>query len=112
MGYRQLLKGYMVHVKELTGCDFVELATLTQSLTKREIGELRSIASEVVRDAHEHVDGENLNYVVHQLLNDSELTLDQLSQVIGNELGTDPKEISGEELMHALRRLEAPGDAM
>lgn len=51
MGYRLLLKRYMKGLRAMVGTDYVEdLATRRTELSKRDIGELRSLAAELNRE--------------------------------------------------------------
>lgn len=105
MGYRKLLKAYMSHVKQVTGCDFVQLAVLTEALSGREIGELRSIAAEIRRESHAVPDVDNHNNIAAQLLANDELSLDQLAGLSGMELLAEQRPWSADQVRNALRNL-------
>ncbi len=49
MGYRGLLKRYMSELRALLGSDYVEDLGRRERVSKRELGELRSIAAELNR---------------------------------------------------------------
>ena len=66
MGYRRLLKDYMRHIESAIGSDFVELASLTNALGKREIGELRALAAELRRESFTSTPSNNYNHLVQQ----------------------------------------------
>ncbi|MEE4280584.1 MAG: hypothetical protein V2I41_01485 [Pseudomonadales bacterium] len=53
MGYRKLLKGYLAHVNDTIGSDLVELAAQKNAFKPRDLGELRSVAAELKREACE-----------------------------------------------------------
>ena len=50
MGYRVLLKRYMQELRRTTGTDYVQQIIDAETLSKREVGELRSIAAELTRE--------------------------------------------------------------
>lgn len=80
MGYRKLLKDYMSHIGAVLGSDLVELAALTQALSRRELGELRTIAAELKREGY--TDGEPQNYdpVVRSLIETGEISLQDIAR--------------------------------
>lgn len=51
MGYRALLKHYIAQLRKLVGDDYIEEITHSDGLSRREIGELRTIAAELQREA-------------------------------------------------------------
>ena len=53
MGYRRLLKRYIRHLELVAGDNFIEQQGVDAVLEKRDLGELRSLAAEVRREAHE-----------------------------------------------------------
>jgi hypothetical protein len=59
MGYRALLKQYMAQLKALYGNDFVEVLAQSGRMSKREVGELRTIAAELQREAIRKRSSEN-----------------------------------------------------
>ena len=81
MGYRKLLKDYMSHIEAVTGSDFVELASLTNALDKRELGELRTIAAELKRERFNPEASANRDHVVRELLEQGHISLQQLANV-------------------------------
>lgn len=78
MGYRKLLKGYLAHVNDTIGSDLVELAAQKNAFKPRDLGELRSIAAELKREACEALELEQIINVTtdsdntHNLSNDSQ----------------------------------------
>ena len=50
MGYRVLLKQYMKQLREIEGTDFVEQFAKRRTMSKRDLGELRSLAAELTRE--------------------------------------------------------------
>ncbi len=101
MGYRKLLKGYMHHVNAVLGSDLVELAAMTNALNKRDIGELRAIAAELRRDSFSDQQENNYDHVVHEMLQDGQIKVDQLAGIDGLEVGDDNEMLSPE----AFRRI-------
>jgi hypothetical protein len=77
----------MSHVKDITDADFVEVATLTNSLSRREISELRAIAAELNRAAleknSEYSQRKNYNHVVRKLLDENRISLEQINAING-----------------------------
>lgn len=96
MGYRRLLKDYMRHIESAIGSDFVELASLTNALGKREIGELRALAAELRRESFTSTPSNNYNHLVHELLAEGRITLDQLDSIEGIEPATDSEDLPEE----------------
>ncbi len=112
MGYRKLLKQYMHHLKDVTGSDLVELAALTNALTEREIGELRSIAAELRRESYEAADATDYNHVVRKMLREGAIELGQLDKLRGIELGPENEQMPEEQFRHILLTLlQTPGEA-
>ncbi|MDA1075733.1 MAG: hypothetical protein O3A63_13370 [Proteobacteria bacterium] len=72
MGYRQLLKNYIRHLELVAGDNYIEGYAAEKILTPREISELKTIASEIFREAH-LPDGSdkaaNYNYRLRLLMN-------------------------------------------
>lgn len=60
MGYRELLKSYMAQLRAVLGSDYVEELGKQTRLTKREIGELRTISAELTRESFVNADREKL----------------------------------------------------
>jgi hypothetical protein len=60
MGYRELLKSYMAQLRAVLGSDYVEELGKKTRLTKREIGELRTISAELTRESFVNADREKL----------------------------------------------------
>jgi len=50
MGYRVLLKKYMQHLRKVQGSDYVEQFAKQPTSSKRDVGELRSLAAELTRE--------------------------------------------------------------
>jgi len=96
MGYRRLLKDYMRHIESAIGSDFVELASLTNALGKREIGELRTLAAELRRESFTSTPSNSYNHLVHELLAEGRITLDQLDSIEGIEPATDSEDLPEE----------------
>ena len=80
MGYRQLLKRYVSHIQIIAGGDFIALAELTQSLTPRELGELRTIAAELKRETFGCEQTNTNAFLVRQLIENGEMSLEDLAR--------------------------------
>ncbi len=76
----------MRHIEAAIGTDLVELATLTNAMGKRDIGELRAIAAELKRESFNGNPAHSYNHMVQSLLLQGRITVDQL----GNIEGIDP----------------------
>ena len=58
MGYRDLLKTYMAQLRVVLGSDYVEELGEQSRLTRRELGELRTISAELNRESFVDADRE------------------------------------------------------
>lgn len=58
MGYRELLKSYMAQLRAVLGSDYVEELGEQSRLTRRELGELRTISAELNRESFVDADRE------------------------------------------------------
>lgn len=88
MGYRELLKKYIRHLELYAGDNFIELETREAVLNKRDIGELRTLAGEIARDALDARDVnriDNFNYRLRVLMNRYALTPAEVAQLAGVE---------------------------
>lgn len=84
MGYRELLKNYMRHLELVAGDNFVETACGEPVLSKRDLGELRTLAAELARDAHGGADlGRvgNFNFRLRVLMNRHALSIAQVAEL-------------------------------
>ena len=111
MGYRQLLKEYMEHVNGVLGTDLVELATVTSTMGKRNIAELRVLASEINRESFKSKPGPHHNQVVQTLLLHGEINLEQLANIEGVDPSDAGDEMSEEAFKRALLTLIEFSDA-
>ena len=72
MGYRELLKKYIRHLEVTAGDNYIEAASKEALLSKRDLGELRTLAAEINRAGYS-ADGiervENYNYRLRVLMN-------------------------------------------
>jgi hypothetical protein len=86
MGYRELLKNYIRHLELVAGDNFIEQDTNEPILGKRDLGELRTLAAEIHRDAYRAAEVarvENYNYRLRVLMNRHALTADQVADLTG-----------------------------
>jgi len=91
MGYRELIKNYIRHLELVAGDNFIERETNEPVLNKRDLGELRTLAAEIQRDAYRAAEVnrvENYNYRLRVLMNRHALTADQVA-----ELAEVPREV-------------------
>ncbi len=107
MGYRKLLKEYMHHVDAVLGSDLVELAAMTNALSKRDIGELRVIAAELKRDSFTEQLNADYDHVVHSMLKDGQIRVEQLAGIDGLEVGDEDEVMSPEAFQRILLTLLA-----
>jgi len=86
MGYRELLKNYIRHLELVAGDNFIERETNEPVLNKRDLGELRTLAAEVHRDAYRGAEVnriENYNYRLRVLMNRHALAADRVAELAG-----------------------------
>ncbi len=86
MGYRELLKNYIRHLELVAGDNFIEHDTNEPVLGKRDLGELRTLAAEIHREAYRAAEVsrvENYNYRLRVLMNRHALTADQVADLTG-----------------------------
>ncbi|MFU8815439.1 MAG: hypothetical protein ACNA7W_08830 [Pseudomonadales bacterium] len=84
MGYRELLKKYIRHLELVAGDNYIESHCAEPMLGKRDLGELRSLAAEVHRDAYRATEVfrlENYNYRLRVLMNRHALGADQVARL-------------------------------
>ncbi len=93
MGYRKLLKEYISHVEAIVGVDLIDIAALTNALSKRDIGELRSMSAELKRESFMHGLPANHNHTVRRMLDEGTLNFQQLKLLTG----IDPAAHSGDD---------------
>lgn len=105
MGYRKLLKDYMRHVEATIGTNLVELATLTNAMGKRDIGELRAIAAELKRDSFTARPARNYDHIVYSLLMQGKIALEQLGNIEGIDPGDDDEAMPEEKFQRILLTL-------
>ncbi len=105
MGYRRLLKSYMHHVNAVLDTDLVELAAMTNALTKRDVGELRAIAAEIKRESFSESDGATYDHVVHDMLKSGQIRVEQLAAIEGLEVGAEDETLSDDTFQRILLTL-------
>jgi hypothetical protein len=105
MGYRKLLKDYMRHIEAAIGTDLVELATLTNAMSKRDIGELRAIAAELKRESFSERPVHNYDHLVHSMLLQGKISVEQLGNIEGIEPGDDDEAIPEDKFQRILLTL-------
>ena len=84
MGYRELIKRYIRHLELVTGDNFVEASANERVLTDRDLGELRTLSAEILRDAHlAHEAGRvvNYNYRLRLLMNRYALEVEDVARL-------------------------------
>jgi hypothetical protein len=84
MGYRELLKNYIRHLELVAGENFIEREASEPVLNKRDLGELRTLAAEIQRDAYRGAEVgrvENYNYRLRVLMNRHALTACQVAEL-------------------------------
>ncbi|MEZ5560300.1 MAG: hypothetical protein R3E86_17365 [Pseudomonadales bacterium] len=88
MGYRELIKKYIRHLELVAGDNFIELPSNEPVLSKRELGELKTLAAEVGRDAYQGHEVDrvgNYNYRLRILMNRYALSADDVAELCGVE---------------------------
>lgn len=88
MGYRELLKNYIRHLELIAGDNFIEQETSEPVLNKRDLGELRTLAAEIQRDAYRAAEisrVDNYNYRLRVMMNRHALTADLVAHLTGVE---------------------------
>lgn len=93
MGYRELLKKYVRFLEVNVGDNYIEAVpdAAEPILSERDLGELRTIAAEIFREAHaapERARVENPNYRFRILLNRHGISIDQAASIAGVEAAT------------------------
>lgn len=93
MGYRELLKKYVRFLEVNVGDNYIEAVpdAAEPILTERDLGELRTIAAEIFREAHAAPDRarvENHNYRFRILLNRHGINVDQAAAIAGVDAAT------------------------
>ena len=88
MGYRELLKKYIRHLEVHLGDNYIEAAARVPEpvLSSRDLGELRTIAAEIFREASGDagpVRVANHNYRLRILLNRHGLSIDEAARISG-----------------------------
>ncbi len=84
MGYRELLKSYIRHLELVAGENFIERVNSEPVLNKRDLGELRTLAAEIHRDAYRGAEVsrvENYNYRLRVLMNRHALRAEQVADL-------------------------------
>jgi hypothetical protein len=90
MGYRELLKKYILHLELTAGDHFIEADNREPVLSSRDLGELRTLAAEINRDAWKGADADrvaNFNHRLRVLMNRHGLSASQLAGISGIEVG-------------------------
>lgn len=84
MGYRELLKTYIRHLELVAGDNFIEHPTREPVLSRRDLGELRTLAAEIHRDFYRGAEVariENYNFRLRVLMNRHGLPADQVADI-------------------------------
>jgi hypothetical protein len=85
MGYRELLKKYIRHLELTAGDNYIEISVREPLLNKRDLGELRTLAAEIARDAYKGDEApriENFNHRLRVLMNRYALTAEQVAELL------------------------------
>lgn len=120
MGYRALLKRYLLHVETLAGDTYIEADASEPVLSKRDLGELRTIAAELKREhatGNDSGDVPNYNYRLRLLLTRNGLAPSKAAERAGLdrplvESWCEPpaaptyRAMTAEEFEHITRRLD------
>lgn len=93
MGYRELLKKYVRFLEVNVGDNFIEAVpgAAEPILSERDLGELRTLAAEIFREAHaapERARVENPNYRFRMLLNRYGISIEQAAASAGADTET------------------------
>lgn len=86
MGYRELLKNYIRHLELVAGDNYIEHESNEPLLNKRDLGELRTLAAEIHRDAYRAAEVsrvENFNYRLRVLMNRHALSAERVAELSG-----------------------------
>jgi len=89
MGYRELLKKYILHLQLTAGDNFIDAVNPESVLNSRDLGELNALAAELNRGAYnpaERTRAENYNSRLRVLMNQHALSPAQLAQLVGIEV--------------------------
>ena len=106
MGYRALLAAYMRHVEAVIGTSLVEIAGLTNALSVRQLGELRSIAAQVKRESYEQTGvAVDFDQVVRRLLLEKKLHIEDLAAIEGFNPGPADEKLSESDFSRILMNL-------
>lgn len=93
MGYRELLKKYIRFLEMHAGDNFIESIpdSPEATLTDRDMGEMRTIAAEIFREAHGDPDAarvENYNYRFRILINRYGVSVARAAELAGTDVDT------------------------
>ena len=97
MGYRQLPKKYISHVRGVVGNDLVEVAAITNAVNKRELGELRTLAAELEREGHQSDTENQYHQIIRSMITSGHLPLAGLDGIQGIETSDTDETISEEQ---------------
>ena len=88
MGYRELLKKYILHLEIVVGENFIDQQTKEPVLSERDIGELQTLAAEIHRgafNASEETRAANYNARLRVLMNQYGLSPADLANITETE---------------------------
>lgn len=86
MGYRELLKNYILHLELVAGDSYIESQTAEPVLSLRDLSELRALAAEVHRGAYRADEAnriENFNHRLRVLMNRQAWSASQVAELSG-----------------------------
>jgi hypothetical protein len=90
VGYRELLKKYILHLQITAGDHFIESETAEPVLSDRDLGELKTLAAEIHRGTYDRADrtrAENYNARLRILMNQHGLSAEALAALCHIEVG-------------------------
>ena len=110
MGYRTLLKTYMAHVESLAGSDLVEVASITNGMSRRDLGELRAVAAELQRERHHQEEDNPYTEIVRSMVASGAIQLEALGKVKGLPMGKEDEAIPEEKFRRIIQTLTKTPD--
>ena len=105
MGYRELIKKYMSHVDSLVGSNLVELAAITNSVNKREMGELRSLAAELKRESFQNNHRNRYAQIIREMTQSGTIELEDLTKIKGIEANEFEESIPDDKFQRIIKTL-------
>jgi hypothetical protein len=91
VGYRELLKKYILHLQITAGEHFIDAQTSEPVLSDRDLGELQTLAAEIHRGTWDHSERtrvENYNARLRVLMNQHALSAGELAKLCNLDVET------------------------